>query len=132
MSLAQKTLARYAELARDEQLAFFQALKTEFSPHPQRVLAAATDYAAKPDSARLATFTRTAEPPRQELLKRLNRAPGGTRLIISMRERLPDEPLIFVEVALLAKMPAAIEPLINIDSSAASPDIFSASANTTG
>ncbi len=205
VSLAQETLALYAELSKDEQLVFFHALKTEFSPDPQRVLAAATSYAAKPDSAHLAALTRAAEPPRQELLRRLNRAPGGTRLIVSMREclldalpkdrelqqvdddfhhllqswfnpgflriarvgwntpatlleqlirheavheirgwndlrrrlqgdrrcfaffhpALPDEPLIFVEVALLAEMPAAIEPLINIDSNATSPDDFS-------
>ena len=205
MSLAQETLALYADLSKDEQLEFFQALKTAFSPDPQRVLAAATNYAAQPDSAHLAALTRAAEPPRQELLRRLNRAPGGTRVIVRMRERLldavpkdrelqqvdddfhhllqswfnpgflriarvdwntpatlleqlirheavheirgwndlrrrlqgdrrcfaffhpalPDEPLIFVEVALLAEMPAAIEPLINIDSNATSPDDFS-------
>ncbi len=208
VSLAQETLALYADLSKDEQLVFFQALKTEFSPDPQRVLVAATGYAAQPDSAHLAALTRVAEPPRQELLRRLNRAPGGTRVIVSMRERLldavpkdrelqqvdddfhhllqswfnpgflriarvdwntpatlleqlirheavheirgwndlrrrlqgdrrcfaffhpalPDEPLIFVEVALLAEMPAAIEPLINIDSNATSPDNFSLAA----
>ena len=208
VSLAQETLTLYAELSKDEQLLFFQSLKTEFSPDPQRVLVAATDYAAQPDSAHLAALTRAAEPPRQELLRRLNRAPGGTRVIVCMRERLleavpkdrelqqvdddfhhllqswfnpgflriarvdwntpatlleqlirqeavheirgwndlrrrlqgdrrcfaffhpalPDEPLIFVEVALLAEMPAAIKPLINIDSIAMSPDDFSLAA----
>lgn len=196
VSRAQETLALYAELSRDEQLAFFRALKTEFAPDPQKVLETATAYAANPDSRHLAALTHAAEPPRQELLRRLNRAPGGTRAIVGMRERLlevlskdrelqqvdddfhhllqswfnpgflriarvdwntpatlleqlirheavheirgwndlrrrlqddrrcfaffhpalPDEPLIFVEVALLGDMPAAIEPLINVDS----------------
>ena len=196
VSLAQETLALYAALSKEEQVAFFQALKNEFSPDPQKVLASATAYANSPDSHHLAALTRAAEPPRQELLRRLNRAPGGTRAIVDMRERLldslpkdrelqqvdddfhhllqswfnpgflriarvdwntpatlleqlirheavheirgwpdlrrrlqddrrcfaffhpalPGEPLIFVEVALLADMPAAIEPLINIDS----------------
>ena len=196
VSLARDTLALYAELSREEQLAFFQALKTEFAPNPEQVLASATSYAISPDSQHLAALTHAVEPPRQELLRRLNRAPGGTRAIVSMRERLldvlpkdrelqqvdddfhhllqswfnpgflriarvdwntpatlleqlirheavheirgwndlrrrlqddrrcfaffhpalPDEPLIFVEVALLAEMPAAIEPLINIES----------------
>ncbi len=195
VSLAQETLALYAQLSKEEQSAFFQALKTDFSPDPAKVLAAATAYAASPDSEHLSQLTHHAEPPRQELLRRLNRAPGGTRVIVGMREKLldalpkdrelrqvdddfhhllqswfnpgflsiarvdwntpatlleqlirheavheirgwndlrrrlqddrrcfaffhpalPDEPLIFVEVALLAEMPDAIEPLINID-----------------
>ena len=196
VSLAQETLALYAALSKEQQLAFFQALKTEFSPDPQQVLASATSYANSPDSQHLAALTHAVEPPRQDLLRRLNRAPGGTRAIVGMRERLldarpkdrelqqvdddfhhllqswfnpgflriarvdwntpatlleqlirheavheirgwndlrrrlqddrrcfaffhpalPGEPLIFVEVALLADMPAAIEPLINIES----------------
>ncbi len=196
VSRAQETLALYAELSRDEQPVFFRALKTEFAPDPERVLETATAYAANPDSRHLAALTHAAEPPRQELLRRLNRAPGGTKAIVGMRERLldvlpkdrelqqvdddfhhllqswfnpgflriarvdwntpatlleqlirheavheirgwndlrrrlqddrrcfaffhpalPDEPLIFVEVALLGEMPAAIEPLINVDS----------------
>ena len=199
VSLAQETLALYAQLSKEEQVNFFQALKTDFSPDPAKVLAAATAYAQSPDSAHLAELTHQAEPPRQELLRRLNRAPGGTRVIVGMREKLldalpkdrelrqvdddfhhllqswfnpgflriarvdwntpatlleqlirheavheirgwndlrrrlqddrrcfaffhpalPDEPLIFVEVALLAEMPGAIEPLINIDSTPA-------------
>ena len=208
VSLAQDTLGLYAELSKEDQLVFFQSLKTEFSPDPQLVLAAATVYATSPNSAHLAALTRAAEPPRQELLRRLNRAPGGTRAIVSMRERLldalpkdrelqqvdddfhhllqswfnpgflriarvdwntpatlleqlirheavheirgwndlrrrlqgdrrcfaffhpalPDEPLIFVEVALLAEMPAAIEPLINIESTSKSPADFNLAA----
>jgi malonyl-CoA decarboxylase len=195
VSLAEETLTLYAALSKDDQLAFFRALKNEFSPDPQTVLAAATAYATSPDSKSLAALIHATEPPRQELLRRLNRAPGGTRAIVSMRERLldtlpkdrelqqvdddfhhllqswfnpgflriarvdwhtpatlleqlirheavheirgwndlrrrlqddrrcfaffhpalPDEPLIFVEVALLSEMPVAIEPLINVD-----------------
>ena len=208
VSLAQETLGLYAEFSKEDQLVFFRSLKTEFSPDPTLVLAAATAYAASPDSAHLSALTRAAEPPRQELLRRLNRAPGGTRAIVSMRERLldalpkdrelqqvdddfhhllqswfnpgflriarvdwntpatlleqlirheavheirgwndlrrrlqgdrrcfaffhpalPDEPLIFVEVALLAEMPAAIEPLINIDSASKSSADFNLAA----
>lgn len=90
VSQAQQTLALYAELSKDEQLAFFQSLKNDFSPDPQRVLETATAYAQSPDSRHLAALTHAAEPPRQELLRRLNRAPGGTRVIVGMRERLLD------------------------------------------
>lgn len=90
VSRAEETLALYATLSKEEQATFFQVLKTEFSPNPAKVLAAATNYARTPDSRHLAVLTQTAEPPRQELLRRLNRAPGGTRAIVDMRERLLD------------------------------------------
>ena len=90
VSLAQDTLALYAELSKEDQFAFFQALKTEFSPDPQRVLDTASAYAELPDSQHLAALTQAVEPPRQELLRRLNRAPGGTRVIVGIRERLLD------------------------------------------
>ena len=54
------------------------------------MLRTATEYAQAPDSARLAALAHATEPPRQELLRRLNRAPGATRAIVRMRERLLD------------------------------------------
>ena len=53
-----------------------------------RVLAASKAYAAEPSAANLLQLSVAAEPPRQELLRRLNRAPGGTGTILRMRERL--------------------------------------------
>ena len=44
------------------------------------------------------------------------RLQGDRRCFAFFHPALPDEPLIFVEVALLAEMPRAIEPLISIDS----------------
>src|SRR4029077_14072761 len=78
----------YRELDDKENARFFAALLTEFSPDPQRVLAASKAYAAEPSAANLAKLSTTAEPPRQELLRRLNRAPGGTATILRMRELL--------------------------------------------
>ena len=88
VSLAKATLDMYAELDRNEQARFFDALLREFSPDPQAVLAAAEAYAADPSAENLARLSTIAEPPRQELLRRLNRAPGGTSTILRMRERL--------------------------------------------
>ena len=88
VSLAKITLDMYSELGDRESARFFVALLTEFSPDPQRVLAASKAYAAEPSAANLAKLSIAAEPPRQELLRRLNRAPGGTATILRMRERL--------------------------------------------
>ncbi len=88
VSLANFTLAQYAALDKRGQEQFFAALLAEFSPDPVRVLAASKAYAAEQSATNLAHLSVAAEPPRQELLRRLNRAPGGTAAILRMRERL--------------------------------------------
>ena len=68
---------------------FFEHLARDFSPDPKQVLAAALAYAHAPlDSTHLIRLTQAAEPPRQELFRRLNRAPGGTAAIVRLRRRL--------------------------------------------
>ncbi len=88
VSLAKITRDLYRELDKKGQQRFFATLLAEFSPDPPRVLAASKAYAAEPSAANLAQLSIAAEPPRQELLRRLNRAPGGTATILRMRERL--------------------------------------------
>src|SRR5450755_1361475 len=88
VSLAKVTLDLYRDLDKKDQARFFAALLAEFSPDPKQVLAASKAYAAEPSAANLEKLCIAAEPPRQELLRRLNRAPGGTATILRMRERL--------------------------------------------
>ena len=187
---------------------FFQVLARELSPSPQLVLDTAQAYHAQPDAAQLIALMQAAEPPRQELFRRLNRTPGGTASILRLRRellrrlpqqpalaavesdllhlltswfnpgflnmqrvdwnsparlleriihheavhaidgwddlrrrlqpdrrcfaffhpQLPDEPLIFVEVALLPEMPAAIAPLIDKASQPLPPERFRVAA----
>jgi malonyl-CoA decarboxylase len=80
---------------------FFEHLARDFSPDPRQVLAAAQAYAESPgQAAALLRLTQTAEPPRQELFRRLNRAPGGTAALVRLRlallERLPRQPALAV------------------------------------
>jgi len=88
VSLAKVTLDLYRELDRKNQARFLAALLAEFSPDPLLVLAASRAYAAEQSAANLLRLSVVAEPPRQELLRRLNRAPSGTATILRMRERL--------------------------------------------
>jgi malonyl-CoA decarboxylase len=88
VSLARITLELYRSLDRKDQARFFTALRAEFSPDPMQVLAASQAYAADASAANLAQLSVAAEPPRQELLRRLNRAPGGMATILHMRARL--------------------------------------------
>lgn len=87
-NIAAKLLETFHSLDRAEQLSFFEFIDSRFSPDPVAVLAAAQRYADKPDHASLSNLFQTVEPARQELLRRLNRAPGGTHSIVQMRERL--------------------------------------------
>jgi malonyl-CoA decarboxylase len=88
VSLATSTLDLYRSLDKKDQARFFATLLAEFSPDPGAVLAAAKAYAAEPSAVNLAQLSIAAEPPRQELLRRLNRAPGATATILRIRERL--------------------------------------------
>ena len=91
VSLARETLAQYQALDKKEQVRFFLALAAEFSPDAKAVQLAAQAYAGNPSPENLATLNQVVEPPRQEVFRRLNRAPGGTGAIVRLRERLIDE-----------------------------------------
>lgn len=197
------------DLLSDEQLdGFFDHLARDLDPDPKTVLERAQAYAAAPGAQTLIALTEAAEPPRQELLRRLNRTQGGTSAVLRLRRallqrlpsrpdlqaleadlrhllaswfnpgfltmrqvdwnapavlleklilheavhaiegwddlrrrlqpdrrcfaffhpQLPDEPLIFVEVALLPDMPDAIAPLIDKNATPLAPDRFRVAA----
>lgn len=87
-ALALEVMERYRQLPGSRHAAFFAALATEFSPDPALVLSTASRYAEAPTAERLADLTQAVEPPRQELLRRVNRAPGGTAMLLAMRNDL--------------------------------------------
>jgi malonyl-CoA decarboxylase len=86
--LALQGIEGYRALAPTRREAFFASLATGFAPAPDAVLSAATQYAKAPTAEHLAALTAVVEPPRQELLRRVNRAPGGTAMLLSMRNDL--------------------------------------------
>jgi len=86
--LAAQTLEAYALLPDAEAERFLTLLSEEFSPDEARVWAAAQSYHANPNSATLTTLQHSIEPPRQELFRRLNMAPGGTAMLVRLRRRL--------------------------------------------
>lgn len=86
--IARDLVERFHELPDDAQADFFERLSRDFSPDPKAVLQSAQAYAEMPSAANLQRLTQTAEPPRQELLRRINRTPGGTGSIVAMRRAL--------------------------------------------
>lgn len=87
-SIAIKLIEQYEKLEASERLAFFEYLAREFNPDPERVMAVAEAYHRDPSAKHLIELGRIAEPARQELFRRINRAPTGTAAIIRMREAL--------------------------------------------
>jgi malonyl-CoA decarboxylase len=202
--LAQQIMRRIDALDEAQRARFYDRLASDFNPDPALVLDCARAYAETPGADQLIRLARVAEPPRQELFRRLNGAPGGTAAIVRLRRallermakrpqlsvveadllhllsswfnpgflemrkvdwnspaqlleqiirheavheidgwddlrrrlqpdrrcfaffhpQLPDEPLIFVEVALLPEMAGAIAPLIDKRSSPLSAEQF--------
>jgi malonyl-CoA decarboxylase len=86
--LAAGAIERFRRLSDAARLQFFKHLAEDFDPDPKAVLAAAEGYAAEPGPDELARLIVAAEPPRQELLRRLNRGAGGTAVIVNMRRQL--------------------------------------------
>jgi malonyl-CoA decarboxylase len=173
VAIATRALEHYSSLSLEGRERFFEVLANNFDPDPGEVLRLAEAYAVNRSPENLIRLARAAEPPRQELLRRLNRAPARLIAVDSdlehllgswfnpgfltlakvdwqspaallekiiqheavhaidgwadLRRRLqpdrrlfaffhpvwPDEPLIFVEVALVKHMPAAIGPLLD-------------------
>jgi len=89
-SLAREALDAYAALDPDQKSRFFHALDRDFAPDPAAILKAAQSYETTRSARDLIALQDITEPPRQELLRRLNRVPGGTRAIVRMRRTLLD------------------------------------------
>lgn len=91
-ALAQEIINSYAAMDSAQRIKFYQMLCMEFSPDPKTVRGAAADYLDNPNEANLSLLSVAAEPPRQELLRRINTAPRGTETLVTIRKHLLDLP----------------------------------------
>jgi len=90
VALAEEILDKYAELTTGPRIAFFEALANRFGPDRARLDAAIGAWQAAPSDKTAAEIHAAAEARRQELLRRLNLAPGGTAALVRMRDQLID------------------------------------------
>lgn len=88
VALAHELLAGYAKADASTRLAFLRRLATDYGPDPARLNPAVAAYLAEPSAENAANLNEASEPRRQELLRRLNRAAGGTAALVRMREDL--------------------------------------------
>jgi len=86
--LGRAILARFAAADAEQRREFFTLLAERYDIDPARCESAARDYASSPDATNLERLADSVEPARQELLRRLNRVPGGTYAMVGMRESL--------------------------------------------
>jgi malonyl-CoA decarboxylase len=87
-ALARDILLRFAELTTGPRIAFFEALAHRFGPDPERIKNAVEAWQTAPSDLTAAELHHAAEPRRQELFRRLNMAPNGTKALVGMREKL--------------------------------------------
>ncbi len=87
-ALAREALVAYKALDERAREDFFDVIARAFSPAPEAVGRAADAYRADPSPDHLIQLQHAVEPPRQELFRRLNMAPGGTAALVEMRRLL--------------------------------------------
>jgi malonyl-CoA decarboxylase len=87
-ALARDILNEFRELRTGERVAFFEALAQIYGPDRARLARACIAYAANPSDEVAIELHEAAEPRRQELIRRLNLAPGATEALVVMREHL--------------------------------------------
>jgi malonyl-CoA decarboxylase len=87
-ALAREALAAYGALPANALKPFIDLLAAEFSPAPAAIASATAAYARDASPRNLIALQRAVEPPRQEMFRRLNMAPGGTATLVDVRRRL--------------------------------------------
>ncbi len=88
IALAREVVATYEAMDEVHRVEFFALLGARFAPDAEAVLEAADAYRNRQDPDTLLALIGAVEPPRQELLRRINMAPRGTAAIIDMRKDL--------------------------------------------
>jgi malonyl-CoA decarboxylase len=85
VKFAELAIERYVALDEDGRAGFFGLLAERFGPEAERVLACAKAYAGERSADNLKRLFAAVEPPRQELLRRINRGPHATAALVRMR-----------------------------------------------
>ena len=89
-AMAREVLDRYHHLDETGRLSFFENLARHYGPDREKLAHAIESWRSQPNDADASDLHFASEPRRQELIRRLNRAPGGTSELVSMRADLLD------------------------------------------
>jgi len=89
-AMAREVLDRYQQLDAPSRRTFFEALVSNFGPDQAKLAEAIEAWRAQPSDEDASSLHFASEPRRQELIRRLNRTPGGTSGLVAMRTDLLD------------------------------------------
>jgi malonyl-CoA decarboxylase len=89
-AIARGVLDRYHQLDEAGRLTFFETLAQKYGPDREKLEKAIEAWRAKPTGDGAGELHFASEPQRQELFRRLNRAPGATSELVKMRADLLD------------------------------------------
>jgi malonyl-CoA decarboxylase len=87
-AMAREVLDRYRQLDEAGRLSFFATLAKAYGPDREKLAQAIEAWRAQPTDDDASDLHFASEPRRQELIRRLNRAPGGTSALVGMRADL--------------------------------------------
>jgi malonyl-CoA decarboxylase len=87
-AMAREVLDHYRNLDGAGRLSFFETLTRDFGPDREKLAEAIEAWRAQPTDADASDLHFASEPRRQELIRQLNRAPGGTSALVAMRADL--------------------------------------------
>src|SRR6516225_9447234 len=87
-AMAREVLDLYQDLDATGRRSFFEALVRDFGPDREKLAQAVEHWRTQPSDEDASSLHFASEPRRQELIRRLNRAPGGTGDLVSMRADL--------------------------------------------
>jgi malonyl-CoA decarboxylase len=87
-ALARELVTAFKALPPAERLVLCRYIATGFMPDETALRTAVEAWLADPTPALAAELSNAAEPPRQELLRRMNQARGGTAALVAMRQEI--------------------------------------------
>lgn len=87
-AMARDVLDLYQDLDATGRRTFFEALVRDFGPDRERLAQVVERWRSQPSDEDASDLHFASEPRRQELIRRLNRAPGGTGDLVAMRADL--------------------------------------------
>ena len=87
-AVARELHAALRSLGPEDRAAFYGFLAERFGPAEAPLRKAAEAYLAEPSPEHAMQLAAAAEPPRQELLRRMNMAPGGTAALVAIRKEI--------------------------------------------
>ena len=88
LAIARDVFDGYQALDTAGRQSFFAALARDYGPDREKLSQAIENWRAQPSDDDASDLHFASEPRRQELIRRLNRAPGGTSELVSMRADL--------------------------------------------